>query len=198
MQNAEATRERILDAALAEFSAYGVAGARVDRIAKNAGCNKNLIYIYFENKETLFGTVLKKNLSKLYEDLPFTPEDLPEFAGRLFDFSLDRPDLYRLLAWSTLEREAPALEERAAARDAKIEKIRAAQEAGLVARTHSPSVLLTMIMGMATSWSGASPHGSPPSPDGGAGNVSADDIRNSVIRSVALITRPTTEAADKT
>ena len=46
MGNAEAMRERILEAASAEFSAYGVAGARVDRIAKAAGCNKNLIYIY--------------------------------------------------------------------------------------------------------------------------------------------------------
>ena len=33
-RNAEATKERILDAALAEFSAYGIAGARVDRIAQ--------------------------------------------------------------------------------------------------------------------------------------------------------------------
>ena len=37
MRNAEASRERILDAALAEFSAYGIAGARVDRIAQAAG-----------------------------------------------------------------------------------------------------------------------------------------------------------------
>lgn len=40
MRNAEATRERILEAAMAEFSAFGIAGARVDRIAKTAGCNK--------------------------------------------------------------------------------------------------------------------------------------------------------------
>lgn len=65
MRNAEATRERILEAATAEFSAYGIAGARVDRIAKTAGCNKNLIYIYFENKETLFTTVLQKQFAHL-------------------------------------------------------------------------------------------------------------------------------------
>ncbi len=67
MGNAEATRERILEAALAEFATYGIAGARVDRIAATAGCNKNLIYIYFENKETLFTTVLQKHLARVYE-----------------------------------------------------------------------------------------------------------------------------------
>jgi len=56
MRNAEA-KERILQAAMAKFSAYGIAGARVDRIAKTAGCNKNLIYTYFKNKETLFTTI---------------------------------------------------------------------------------------------------------------------------------------------
>jgi AcrR family transcriptional regulator len=75
--NAEATKERILKAAMAEFSAYGIAGARVDRIANTAGCNKNLIYIYFENKETLFTTVLEKNILRVYEDLAFNPRISP-------------------------------------------------------------------------------------------------------------------------
>ncbi|MFD9045102.1 TetR family transcriptional regulator, partial [Streptomyces bottropensis] len=47
-----ATKSRILQAAAAEFAAYGFAGARVDRIAKAASVNKNLIYIYFTNKDT--------------------------------------------------------------------------------------------------------------------------------------------------
>src|SRR5580698_5133060 len=103
MGNAEATRERILEAALAEFSAYGVAGARVDRIAATAGCNKNLIYIYFENKETLFVTVLQRHLARIYDELPFTPEDLPGYAARTFDFAMANPDLMRLMAWFGLE-----------------------------------------------------------------------------------------------
>jgi AcrR family transcriptional regulator len=44
---------RILDAALEEFSTHGVAGARVDRIASAADCNKNLLYVYFGSKENL-------------------------------------------------------------------------------------------------------------------------------------------------
>jgi AcrR family transcriptional regulator len=80
---------------MAEFSTYGIAGARVDRIAKTAGCNKNLIYIYFENKETLFSTILQKHLTRVYEDLSFTPDDLPGYAARVFDFAMAHPDLMR-------------------------------------------------------------------------------------------------------
>src|ERR1700726_400392 len=106
LRNAEATKERILEAAMEEFSAYGIAGARVDRIAENAGCNKNLIYIYFKNKETLFTTTMDKHLARVYEELPFTPEDLPGFAARVFDFAMAHPDLMQLLAWSGLEQQA--------------------------------------------------------------------------------------------
>ncbi|MFD6108194.1 TetR/AcrR family transcriptional regulator, partial [Nocardia salmonicida] len=54
MSRADATKARILQAATDEFATYGIAGARVDRIAKTAGANKNLIYIYFGGKDQLF------------------------------------------------------------------------------------------------------------------------------------------------
>ena len=37
--DAQATRQRLLDAAAAEFAAFGFAGARVDRIAAAAKSN---------------------------------------------------------------------------------------------------------------------------------------------------------------
>src|ERR1700721_4484949 len=101
--SAEQTKSRIREAAFREFAEYGVAGARVDRIAKNAACNKNLIYVYFQNKEALFATVLDQRLSDLYAGLPFTPEDLPGLARRVFDFAQANVDVYRLLAGATLE-----------------------------------------------------------------------------------------------
>ena len=48
------TRQRILDAALREFAANGLAGARTETIATAAGVNKALIYYYFESKEKLY------------------------------------------------------------------------------------------------------------------------------------------------
>ena len=121
MRNAAATRERILEAARAEFSVHGIAGARVDRIAQAAGCNKNLIYIYFEDKETLFATVLLKHLMRIHQEQPFTPYDLPTYAAKVFDFAMTNPDLMRLMAWSALEQNAKGPAGRVAILDAKLQ-----------------------------------------------------------------------------
>jgi len=52
------SRRKILDAAREEFAAYGLAGARVDRIAASSQCNKQLIYHYFGDKQGLYDAVL--------------------------------------------------------------------------------------------------------------------------------------------
>src|SRR6185437_3944716 len=52
------TRARILDAALHEFSAKGMAGARTEQIATAAGVNKALLYYYFQSKEKLYVAAL--------------------------------------------------------------------------------------------------------------------------------------------
>jgi TetR/AcrR family transcriptional regulator len=51
-------REVILRAAIAEFSAKGYNGARVDAIAARAKSNKQLIYYYFQSKGGLYQAVL--------------------------------------------------------------------------------------------------------------------------------------------
>jgi TetR/AcrR family transcriptional regulator len=53
------TRMRILDAALSEFAANGLAGARTEQIATAAGVNKALLYYYFESKEKLYAATLE-------------------------------------------------------------------------------------------------------------------------------------------
>ena len=53
------TRGRILDAALSEFAANGLAGARTEQIAAAAGVNKALLYYYFESKEKLYSAALE-------------------------------------------------------------------------------------------------------------------------------------------
>jgi TetR/AcrR family transcriptional regulator len=56
------SRQKILDASLKEFAAYGFDGARVDRIAKKAGINKAMIFYYFSSKQNLYHTVIKEAL----------------------------------------------------------------------------------------------------------------------------------------
>jgi TetR/AcrR family transcriptional regulator len=53
------TRGRILDAALREFAAHGLAGARTEAIAAAAGVNKALLYYYFDSKENLYLAALE-------------------------------------------------------------------------------------------------------------------------------------------
>jgi AcrR family transcriptional regulator len=56
------SRERILGAALDEFAEHGLAGARVDRIARTAGINKAMIYYHFDSKEDLYLKVLESQV----------------------------------------------------------------------------------------------------------------------------------------
>lgn len=58
-ERSQETRNRILDAALTEFAANGLAGARTERIAEIAGVNKALIFYYFESKERLYLAALE-------------------------------------------------------------------------------------------------------------------------------------------
>jgi TetR/AcrR family transcriptional regulator len=53
-ERAMETRARILDMALQEFAALGLAGARMERIASAAGVNKALLYYYFKGKDELY------------------------------------------------------------------------------------------------------------------------------------------------
>jgi len=169
---------------MAEFSAHGIAGARVDRIAKAAGCNKNLIYIYFERKEALFTTILRKHLTRLYDELSFTPDDLPGYAGRVFDFAMAHPDLMRLMAWFALEQKADNPAERGAAFKAKVAALAEAQSAGLAGAAFSPEFILTTIMALATAWSAASAFGPSFDPDAAAHPAV---LRKSIADAVRLI-----------
>src|SRR5712691_4655173 len=75
-RNAEATRQRLLAAATAEFSEHGFAGARIDRIAQRAGTNKRMIYAYFGDKEQLLEAVMERRIAELSKALRFTGEEL--------------------------------------------------------------------------------------------------------------------------
>ena len=63
--DAQATRRRLLDAAYSEFAQYGIAGARVDRIAEAADSNKAQIYHYFGGKIQLFDAVCELAMQQM-------------------------------------------------------------------------------------------------------------------------------------
>lgn len=186
MGKADATRELILNAALDEFSTFGVAGARVDRISKNAGCNKNLIYIYFENKETLFNTVLQKYLDRAIDAIPFTADSLPGYAVKVFDFAMTNPKLMRLLMWSNLEYKTVSRLEPSVSHDQKVKEICEAQRLGRVGAAFSPTFLLTTIMTLATAWAETQTFGSAHDPEA---TKNLDALRDSIAKAVKLMTQ---------
>jgi AcrR family transcriptional regulator len=152
------TRRRILDAATAEFAAYGIAGARVDRISANAKANKARLYAYFGNKDALFDHVFGELAQAIMTAVPLMPDDLPGYAAGLFDSCLDTPDLVRLATWARLER-VPAGEfavELRADTENKVRLIAEAQARGLVNPNLAPGDILAMVMAMALAWSPAS------------------------------------------
>jgi AcrR family transcriptional regulator len=155
-RDAEATRARLLAAATDEFARYGVAGARVDRIAAAAGANKQLIYAYFGNKDRLFDAVLAKHCGALAERVPFDAEDMPGYVGRLFDYALDHPEVYRLVSWAALERPAAVAAFERDSYGAKLNAISSAQQAGGVDTSFAPADLLALLMGVAAAWFSAS------------------------------------------
>lgn len=101
--DAEATRQRIFQAATAEFSAHGLAGARIERIATAARANKQAIYLYFGGKEKLFGAVIRAKMDEIGHASDIDPDRLPESVGRIFDWYQEHPELVRLLLWEALE-----------------------------------------------------------------------------------------------
>ncbi|MFE2533591.1 TetR/AcrR family transcriptional regulator [Streptomyces sp. NPDC059371] len=103
-RNAEETRRKILEAATEEFAQYGIAGARVDRITKNAGVNNALLYRYFGSKVDLFDTVYSRLVTEIVDAVPLDPSDLPGYVGLLYDYYEARPRVVRLAAWRQLER----------------------------------------------------------------------------------------------
>src|SRR5690349_9705243 len=102
-RDAQATKELLLEAATDEFAEFGLAGARIDRIAERAGANKRLLYVYFGDKDALFRTVLDRQTGPYLEAVSLDPADLAGYAAARFDFLLRHPRMARLIAWSAFE-----------------------------------------------------------------------------------------------
>lgn len=143
------TKRRIRLASRDEFAKFGLAGARIDRIAESAGVNKRSIYVHFGPKEELFDFVIAQALTELAEQVPFTVDDLPAYAGALFDYLIATPTTLRLTAWAGLERPKASPAESLAYRP----KMQALAEQFGAAGVD----VLALLLGLVTSWFSASP-----------------------------------------
>ncbi|MFJ9392302.1 TetR family transcriptional regulator [Nocardioides sp. NPDC101246] len=158
-RDADATRSRLLTAAATEFARYGVAGARVERIAAAAQSNKAQIYHYFNSKDGLFAAVIGAHVEATFATDYFDATALPETAAAIFDTFVDNPELARLAHWlrveaTSLDAPMPALED---ANAAKIRAIEKAQSDGIVTDRLPAAVLLGLIVTIASAWTDLPP-----------------------------------------
>jgi len=107
----EGTRARIMAAATEEFARYGLGGARVDRIAEQAGTNKRMLYYHVGNKEELYLAVLEDAYAHIRDtertlnlDKLAPPEAIARLIGFTWQYFIDHPEFMALLNIENLHR----------------------------------------------------------------------------------------------
>jgi TetR/AcrR family transcriptional regulator len=156
-KNNQDRRTRLLDAAILEFSQRGLAGARIDSIAKAAGVNKQLLYHYFGDKAQLDRAVMAEVIRRQDEDnaahrrIGSFKDHLARRYNEWTATSFGRISL-RLLTWEALEHGAEdivLLEERRKLFDETIAaSVRDAQASGEVDASLDAGMLALALVAM--------------------------------------------------
>jgi TetR/AcrR family transcriptional regulator len=149
-------RERLLETATREFAAKGLAGARVDAIARAARSNKQLVYYYFGNKIGLYNEVIGRIGPAVHDELfPDTyagdsltlAERVRRRARHTWGPMAQRWG--RLLGWEALERGDRDILRECERRESWLRRkreIEAAQERGEVDRRFDPELMALALL----------------------------------------------------
>jgi len=96
----QTTEEKILAAAKKVFVRSGMAGARMQDIADEAGINKAMLHYYFRNKEKLFEVIFREAAARLFPKLNLIFESdlslfekIEKFTAQYIDVILENPYL---------------------------------------------------------------------------------------------------------
>jgi TetR/AcrR family transcriptional regulator len=147
-------RGEILEAARSEFAKYGLAGARIDRIARNAHASKERLYAHFGDKESLFREVFAADSTEFFREVRLRPDAVPEFVGEIYDLAQRRPEHLRMITWAQLE--GVTLDEPEA--DGQpipahgLAAIEAAQAGGHVDLAWVPADLIVLLLSIGLAW----------------------------------------------
>ncbi|CPX17902.1 Putative regulatory protein%2C TetR family [Mycobacteroides abscessus] len=149
----QATHDRIMAAAKAEFTEHGLAGARLNRIAINANASKERLYSYFESKERLFEAVVAQWINDAPYQVPLSAEDVPGYVAGLFDNIIADPQGARLQRWIELEAPDGMFDNHLLRRifQAKLDEVRRGQQRGLIDPAWDPKSLLMLLIDIAYS-----------------------------------------------
>src|SRR5579863_607448 len=152
VRNLERTREKILAAALAEFSARGFAGARVDAIARRAGVNKRMLYYCFGAKQELYREILRRKIAERSEWFEATPDDFAGVLAHIYLSGGTDMDFVRLMEWEAIDRggkKCIAEAERRALFEKAVARLRVLQRRGSIPRGADLTQLFISMLSLA-------------------------------------------------
>jgi TetR/AcrR family transcriptional regulator len=151
-------RERILVAATEQFAAKGLAGARVDEIARAARVNKQLVYYYYGGKLELYNQVLGQMVEESRHKIEAeatckTLAEKMEFLTRAGTFP-NSLRWQRLLGWEALETDPGEggivrEEDRRGAWERHVASVREAQASGELDAALDPELVALALVSVA-------------------------------------------------
>lgn len=141
-------------AARAEFAQYGLAGARIDRVAKTANASKERLYAHFGDKETLFRQVVTSDAEQFIHAVAVRPDAVAQFAGEVFDLARANPEHLRMITWARLEglRLTQPEFDGQGVLERDVRAVAQAQRDGLVDPRWDPEQLVIMLFGLGMAW----------------------------------------------
>lgn len=99
---AKGTKEKILDAALVQFSEYGYSGTNIQSIADSVGIVKSALYRHFRSKEEIW-IAIQDRMTEYYEQrfgsvdnlppVPSSAEELFELTMRMVNFTIHEKNI---------------------------------------------------------------------------------------------------------
>ncbi len=108
---------------------------------------------YFGGKDALFRHVLCEQMTSAFAAAPVPssgPEDVAEYAGKLFDYMHANPRFVRLLQWEALT--VPDEQQRTASYATRTAALSAGQASGAVDDAIDADLLNVLILGIAGYW----------------------------------------------
>lgn len=154
-----ATRNNILDAAEPLFLATGYADVSLSQIAKAANVTKSLIHHHFGSKDQLWIEVKKRFFGDYLEgqaiqlkDTPASAELLKQSMIAYFHYIRQKPGFVRMNCWMRLEDDTSCADMDRAVVKLGVERIREAQEMGLLRDDISADNILIAFLSAIESW----------------------------------------------
>jgi AcrR family transcriptional regulator len=143
-------RSRILEAAAKEFAIVGFKGARIARVAQDAGCNRALVYFHFKDKAGLFQAVLDDTADHRTQQMAAQPRTLAEAVIYWFRRNMEEPRRIRLVMQEALaeDPDSPIPPRRIVYLGKQLEATKAFQAAGLLRGDIEARHLLTILLAL--------------------------------------------------